>query len=156
MKKMKILLVSDTHGHDEILLDLVKTYPNMDLYLHAGDSVSDEYSIHPFISVMGNCDYYPFSEFYRVNTPIGYLLMRHLPYFSDEQEEKNKILIHGHTHKAYFSSDEGKIFLCPGSPNLPKDNTEGTYMILDLREKESHVYIHDINSKIILTIYEIR
>ena len=153
---MKILLLSDTHGQDEIMFDLVKIYPNMDLYLHAGDSLSDEYFIHPFISVKGNCDQYPFSEFYRVYTPIGYLLMRHLPYFDSKQINDNKILIHGHTHRAKVNIDGDKVFLCPGSPNLPKDDTEGTYMILDLKEKGSYVYIHDINSKNILYTYEIR
>ena len=153
---MKILLVSDTHGHDEILLDLLKSYPHMDLYLHAGDSLSDRYTLHPFISVMGNCDYFPFDEFFRVLTPVGHLLMRHLPYFDSKQKESNKILIHGHTHKNKFYVDGNNIFICPGSPNLPKDDTEGTYMILDLKEEGSHCYIHDIKSKKVLTIYEIR
>ena len=55
---MKILLVSDTHGNNVALDALVKKYPNMDLYLHCGDSESDEYSIYPFRSVKGNCDYF--------------------------------------------------------------------------------------------------
>ena len=153
---MKILLLSDTHGDDQIMFDLKRLYPNMDLYLHAGDSLSDECTIHPFISVNGNCDYYPFPEFYRVATPIGYLLMRHLPYFDAKQIADNKILIHGHTHKIKVNLDGDKIFLCPGSPNLPKDETEGTYMILDLKERGSFVYIHDIETKNILYTYEIR
>ena len=55
---MKILLVSDSHGDYESLDRLAKMYPNMDLYLHAGDSEQDEWSIKPFVSVRGNCDHY--------------------------------------------------------------------------------------------------
>ena len=48
---MKILLVSDSHGDYSSLDRLYKMYPEMDLYLHAGDSEQDEFSIKPFISV---------------------------------------------------------------------------------------------------------
>ena len=76
---MKILLVSDSHGHEQILKDLYRQYPKMDLYLHAGDSALDISSIYPYISVRGNCDYYPFDDRYLVYTPVGYLLMKHKP-----------------------------------------------------------------------------
>ena len=55
---MKILLVSDSHSDYTALDQLAAKYPNMDLYLHAGDSEQDEFSIKPFISVRGNCDHY--------------------------------------------------------------------------------------------------
>ena len=55
---MKILLVSDSHTQSQILQDLYHQYPNMDLYLHAGDLEADEQSIRPFDCVKGNCDHF--------------------------------------------------------------------------------------------------
>ena len=51
---MKILLVSDSHGDYQSLDQLAKSFLAMDLYLHAGDSEQDEWSIKPFISVNDN------------------------------------------------------------------------------------------------------
>ena len=90
---MRILLVSDSHGNSEALDKLLKKYPKMDLYLDAGDSESEQAGICPFLSVEGNCDYFPFDKKYRVYTPMGYLLMKHKPQFSKEEIENNKFLI---------------------------------------------------------------
>ena len=57
---MKILLVSDSHGNCSALDILLKKYPKMDMYLHAGDLEVDEKSIVPFDCVKGNCDRYSF------------------------------------------------------------------------------------------------
>ena len=153
---MKILLVSDTHGHDEIYQELYRIYPKMDLYLDAGDSQSDQNSIYPFISVLGNCDYYPFSEKYRVYTPVGYLLMGHKPRFTKEETETNKILIHGHTHMVDVYEENGHIFICPGSTHLSRDITDGCYLILNLETDKIEVTVYGIKTKSILTRYKIR
>lgn len=153
---MKILLVSDSHGNDQVLKDLFRQYPKMDLYLHAGDSSLDASDIWPFLSVRGNCDYFPFDEKYRVYTPIGYLLMKHKPSFTPTEVKDNKILIHGHTHIAYLREESGHIIICPGSTNLPRDNSDGSYTILDLKEEKSTIIIYDIKSKNVLYKIEIR
>ena len=153
---MKILLVSDTHGDNESLQSLYKQYPNMDLYLHAGDSCSDEYSLYPFISVEGNCDYYDFDKKYRRLTPFGYLLMKHRPCFSDTEKKQNKILIYGHTHQYKISVDGATTFVCPGSLSLPRDGTSGTYAILTLEEDKGDIIVYDKKTKSVLTKYEIR
>lgn len=153
---MKILLVSDSHGNDQILQDLYRQYPKMDLYLHAGDSSLDIEMIWPFISVKGNCDYYPFDDKYRLYTPIGYLLMKHKPFFTADEIKDNKILIHGHTHKAYVKEEHGHILICPGSINLPRDGTEGTYVVLDITTNLLTITIYEINTKNVLYKIEIR
>ena len=68
---MKILIASDSHRNDEILYQLVSEYPNMDLYLHAGDSQSFPEGIYPFDSCQGNCDSYPFDEKRLLRTEAG-------------------------------------------------------------------------------------
>ena len=153
---MKILLVSDTHGHDEIYSELYKMYPKIDLYLDAGDSQVDQDSIYPFISVRGNCDYYPFDEKYRIYTPVGYLLMEHKPRFTNEEIEANKLLIHGHTHMVDVYEENGHVFICPGSTHLSRDITDGCYLILILEPNKIDVEVYKIKTKSILTRYEIR
>lgn len=147
---MKILVVSDSHGDEKILKELVNAYPNMDYYLHAGDSGLDRDTLYPFESVKGNTDYYPFDELIRIYTPKGYLLMKHKPSFTNEQIKDNKFLINGHTHQYKFYIEGDKIFLNPGSTTLPRDNTNGTFMIMDINEGSSSIIIYDIEAKDIL------
>ena len=147
---MKILVVSDSHGDEKLLKELVSTYPHMDYYIHAGDSGLDRDTLYPFESVRGNTDYYPFDELLRIYTPVGYLLVKHKPWFNVEQVKDNKILINGHTHQYGFYIEEGKIFLNPGSLTLPRDGTNGTYMILDIKKEVISIIIYDIETKTIL------
>ena len=143
-------MVSDSHGDEKILKELVNIYPNMDYYLHAGDSGLDRDTLYPFESVKGNTDYYPFDELIRIYTPIGYLLMKHKPYFTNEQIKDNKFLVNGHTHQYKFYIEGDKVFLNPGSTTLPRDNTNGTFMIMDINEGSSSIIIYDIETKDIL------
>ena len=148
---MKILLVSDTHGHDEIYQELYRIYPKMDLYLDAGDSQVDQESIYPFISIRGNCDYYPFDDRYRVYTPQGYLLMKHKPHFSKEEIENNRFLVHGHTHMVDVYTKNGHTFICPGSTHLSRDISDGSYIFLNIEDDKCEAVIYKIKTKSVLT-----
>ena len=147
---MKILVVSDSHGDEKLLKELINQYPSMDYYLHAGDSGLDQDTIFPFKSVRGNTDYYPFDELFRLYTPIGYLLIKHKPLFTSQQIKDNKILINGHTHQYQFYIEGNKIFLNPGSLTLPRDGTNGTFMVMDIKESYCSIIIYDIETKDIL------
>ena len=152
---MKILLVSDTHGKNELLPSLVTQYPNMDYYLHLGDSQSDPYSLFPFDSVKGNCDYFPFDEMRRLNTPYGYLLAKHKPFNSYKELLGVKIAVYGHTHMVKVEKIDDIVYICPGSLTLPRDGDEGTYIILDIEKEKIKVSVYEVNSKSILSYYEI-
>ena len=147
---MKILVVSDSHGNESLLKELVKAYPNMDYYLHAGDSGLDRDTLYPFVSVKGNTDYYPFDELIRIYTPMGYLLVKHKPWFTNEQIKDNKFLINGHTHQYSFSIESDKVFLNPGSLSLPRDNTNGTFMTMNIEKEKATIIIYDIETKNVL------
>ena len=148
---MKILVVSDSHGNDGLLMDLYHQYPNMDLYLHAGDSQSSSMAIYPFDSVEGNCDFYNFDLRRKIYTPKGYLLMKHYPSISDKESEDIFLFIHGHTHKYELYSKNGLITLCPGSLSRPRDGTDGSYAIIDINDVESTIVIYALHTKNILT-----
>ncbi len=146
---MKILVVSDSHGNDSVLKDLLKEYPKMDYYLHAGDSQSTSYALFPFDSVRGNCDYFDFDTVRRINTPIGYLVMKHYPVLNRDEEKTTKIFIHGHTHR-YEIKKDNYITICPGSVTHPRDGSLGSYAILEIEIDHINISIIELGTKKIL------
>ena len=139
---MQILLVSDSHGNCEALDKLLKKYPKMDLYLHAGDLEADEQSIRPFDCVKGNCDRWSnLPERRIIRTPFGNLLMTHLPYIDSKivKEYDIKIFIHGHTHRRRFVQEGGIYFINPGAISFPRDGFDLSYAILTISPNEVKV-----------------
>ena len=144
---MKILLVSDSHGDYESLNRLYKMQPNMDLYLHAGDSEQDEWSLKPFISVRGNCDhYYDFPNFLVIPSPQGNVYVQHTPYVSKDilNEHKVKIVIHGHTHCRRNETKSGILFINPGAISYARDKYNGSYAILEITETKLEIKFYTL------------
>ena len=144
---MKILLVSDSHNDYQALDQLANKYPNMDLYLHAGDSEQDEFSIKPFISVRGNCDhYYDFPNFLVIPSPAGNIYVQHTPYVSKSviNEHNAKIVIHGHTHVRRKEMKNGILFINPGAISYPRDKFNGSYAIIEIDNKNIEVTFYTL------------
>ena len=75
---MKILIVSDSHGHNEIIDDLIRDNKDVDIFLHAGDSEVPSYTLYPFRVVRGNCDYtFDMPIEFIIPSPFGNILLRH-------------------------------------------------------------------------------
>ena len=148
---MKILLVSDTHGNNEALDLLTKTYPDMDLYLHLGDSESDEYSIYPFRSVKGNCDHFgDFPEYLVIPTPRGNLFAQHRPYPNSDllRQYSIKIFAYGHTHVRKYSEESGIIVVNPGAISFARDSFDYSYAIMDITKDDVDVTFHTLDELI--------
>ena len=144
---MKILLVSDSHGDYQALDRLAAKYPNMDLYLHAGDSEQDEFSIKPFISVRGNCDhYYDFPNYLVIPSPFGNIYVQHTPYVSKSaiNEHNAKIVIHGHTHVRRNETKNGILFINPGAISYARDKFNGSYAIIEIDSKNVEVKFYTL------------
>ena len=144
---MKILLVSDSHGDYQALDRLAAKYPNMDLYLHAGDSEQDEFSIKPFISVRGNCDhYYDFPNYLVIPSPFGNIYVQHTPYVSKSviNEHNVKIVIHGHTHVRRNETKNGILFINPGAISYARDKFNGSYAIIEIDSKNVEVKFYTL------------
>lgn len=149
---MKILICSDSHGNDQALEEVYNKFPKCDLYLHAGDSESDEWSIKPFESVQGNCDYrYDFSLRRIFDTPYGKLLIQHHPQVPlDIVKQYNiKIFVHGHTHvrKEVFDENHQLLIYNPGSISFPRDGKDLSFLILDIDEKNVKATFHSLIEK---------
>ena len=144
---MKILLVSDSHNDYASLDRLAASYPNMDLYLHAGDSEQDEWSLKPFISVRGNCDhYYDFQNFLVIPSPYGNIYVQHTPFVSKSviNEHNAKIVIHGHTHIRRNEKVNGILFINPGAISYARDKYDGSYAILNIDKNTVEVTFYTL------------
>lgn len=147
---MKILVCSDSHGNDTALDEIKIKYPNCDLYLHAGDSESDEWSISPFLSVAGNCDYrgdFPLRRI--IDTPFGALLIQHHPQIPQDivKQYNIKIFIHGHTHIRKDMTVGNMRVINPGSISFPRDRYDLSFAILDITQSSVDVTFHTLLEK---------
>ena len=144
---MKILVVSDTHGEIDNLRKVLTKHPNMDLYLHAGDSELSPEELFPFITVKGNRDYLcDIQKEYIHPTPFGNLIMRHILQYSlnDLYDKDIKIVISGHTHKLDYRVHDGIYFINPGSLDYPRDGSLGSYAIITLESKQIQVKFYEV------------
>lgn len=150
----KILVVSDSHRDIDLLNKLLIRHYDCDYYLHLGDSELPSFLISPFSSVKGNCDheYYPPSKTLIVdNIKIYYehglsLLFDDIDYINSKE---CNIFLHGHTHINYIKKLGSTIVCNPGSLTRPRDNTDGTYLIIKIENNDIDLTIYDINYQII-------
>lgn len=148
---MKILLVSDSHGNNEALEHLVKMYPDMDLYLHLGDSESDPEMLYPFVTVRGNCDYFSSADDkFMIHTEVGYLFATHKPQVFPKNflEENNiKIVCFGHTHKRKFEIIDNIVYINPGSISYSRDGHDLSYATLEIENNSVKHAFNTLNRK---------
>ena len=139
---MKIVVASDCHGDLYTLRKIASSEYDADYYLLLGDSCLDEESIRPFISVKGNNDYFSSFPLERIiHTPYGNIYMEHghLRNIVDVEFVRKKdcfIYLFGHSHAHFLKKIEGIYFANPGSTSRPRDNTNGTYLLISLDEKD--------------------
>ena len=142
---MKVLVISDTHGHTEDIMKVIGLHHNMDLYLHCGDSCT--YNISPFSAVKGNCDFlleYP--NFKNIETPYGILHMEHGVRGNSEEYVKScncKIFLSGHTHRREALKYNDIYVFNPGSLSRPRDGHK-SYLILDINSDGVDYKFYDL------------
>ncbi len=138
---MRIVVISDTHGDDEVARKIFLREEKSDVFLHAGDVVSLPNEIVPFIAVRGNCDmFYPqYPSHFEIETEYGKLYIQHYPMSQSElnnlKKSGVKIFIHGHTHVKEIKEYDGITVLCPGSASRPRDDYESYMVITTYKEK---------------------
>ena len=148
---MKILVVSDSHGNNEALDQLLLIYPKMDLYIHAGDYECDERSIEPFRAVKGNCDYFS-NALDRLIIPIdkGTIIVQHRPNISSDilKENKARIFINGHTHVRRLENRDGLLIINPGAISFPCDGYDLSYAIIEINGDDIKVTFHQLSDNL--------
>lgn len=148
---MKILIVSDTHRHEENLERVLELEKNIDALIHLGDVEGSEDYIRSIVNcpcymVAGNNDY--FSMLNReIKTTIGnykvLLTHGHHYYVSLGYEhirlegiaQDMDIVMFGHTHRPLVDEGEDIILINPGSLTYPRQEGKApSYIIMTLDE----------------------
>lgn len=157
---MKILIVSDTHGHERNLERVLEKTGPVDYFIHLGDVEGHEDYIKvlagcPVYMVAGNNDF--FSDLPREDEFwIGkyHVLITHGHYYgvslgtSGLKEEalsrKADIVMYGHTHRPEIDIDGQITVLNPGSLSYPRQmGRKPSYIMMEIdRQGEAHYTIN--------------
>ena len=148
---MKLLVISDTHGHIDRAIRLLPLFKDLNAIVHLGDYLRDAEQLQKYtdvkvVAVGGNCDGVTSkTEAMKViKSPFGPLLITHghlhgakkgidrLLYQAGECEAK--AVLFGHTHTPFYGVYEGVALINPGSLSLPGNQTQGTYAVLNIDE----------------------
>ncbi len=149
---MKVLIISDTHGHEENLKKVLEREGMPDHVIHLGDS--EDSGIHmrkmldcPLHIVAGNCDFFSDLPKVAIVELGGHRIMLthgHYHYVSvgtrDLLEEAKvngcDIVMFGHTHRPFFDQSDSEVtVLNPGSLSFPRqEGRRPGYMMMEIKE----------------------
>lgn len=153
---MKILVVSDTHGHSSELMRVLQKVKPIDALIHCGDVEGEENHIRglaecPCYIVRGNNDFFSDLEREEVFSLGGYKIMvthGHLYGVSIdtsmlEEEAVSRgvqVVMFGHTHRPFLEQKENITLLNPGSLSYPRQSgRKPSFLIMEIdREGEIH------------------
>lgn len=153
---MKILIVSDTHGKNGNLKEVLRQEKPIDMLIHCGDSEGSEDYIRemsecPVHIVAGNndffCDLPKEDEFcigkYHVLVTHGhyyYISMGTEMLKEDAQARGFNLVMFGHTHRPYLEQNSAITILNPGSLSYPRqEGRKPSYIVMEIdRQGEAH------------------
>ena len=151
-RKMKILIMSDSHGRRDLVLKCIEQHPDTEAVLFLGDILSDikgmekRFPEKEFHYVKGNCDYgsdvpaellvtlqgteilLTHGHAHGINYGINALL-------AYSRKIGAKIALFGHTHVPYNQYHDGIYMLNPGSIAFPRDCSRPSYGLIDITPK---------------------
>lgn len=145
---MKLLVVSDTHLQNDLFEQITMKYPDMDFYIHCGDSSleCDNKLLKGYLTVKGNHDEADFPleiEFQKDN--YRFLVVhgqQHQVYQGDDYlynymvEHNINICFHGHTHVPSLSNINNHYIINPGSVMINRGSYGfGTYAIVTIENE---------------------
>lgn len=152
---MRILVISDTHGCEMDLPEVLRKARPIDALIHCGDMEGGEERIRqmagcPCCFVRGNNDFFTDHEMEvvytlencRILVTHGHwygvsMSMEHLKKAAREQNVQ--VVLFGHTHRPYAQESDGILFLNPGSLSFPRQpGRYPTYLLLEI-DQEGHV-----------------
>ncbi|AYW44959.1 metallophosphoesterase [Tetragenococcus koreensis] len=157
---MKYLVVSDSHGDRQVLVDLFNHYKGkVDYIFHCGDSElpADDPVWDGVYVVTGNTDFdsrYKKAQVVDTEEDIVYLTHGHLSSVKmglmqldmQAQEYEATIALFGHTHQLGCEVNKGRLFLNPGSILQPRGGISvKTYAIIESTTENFQVQYYDRN-----------
>ncbi|MDD2981730.1 MAG: metallophosphoesterase [Hespellia sp.] len=149
---MRILIVSDTHGHHKGLEKAVEFAGSIDMLIHLGDVEGEEDYIAALADcqeihmVRGNNDFFselPREEEFMIGPYKTFISHGHNYYVSMgperiKEEGRSRgmdIVMFGHTHKPLIDRETDIIAINPGSLSYPRqEGRRGSFIIMELDE----------------------
>ena len=145
---MRVLVLSDTHGHFSAFCAVLNQQPKADLVLFLGDTLQeyeDVQCLYPhrqILAVRGNNDHDFTVPIVRTLAPGGVrMVMTHGHMHGVyggiggleklAQEHDAKIVLYGHTHCGRIEYENGVYYINPGSASLPRDG-HASYAYIDI------------------------
>lgn len=155
---MKILIVSDSHGDREVLVELKERYASqVKQMFHCGDSelAADDSIWDSFVVVGGNMDYdtgYPLQEVVTLGEHRFFMVHGHhhevkfsmYPLIEAAKQVDAQFAFFGHSHELGVEKRENILLLNPGSILQPRGRFNiKTYAILDIDQDKVAVTYYD-------------
>lgn len=150
VRHMQIIVVSDSHGKNSRLDEILSSYPQADMYIHCGDIETPQGEYPMFQTVLGNNDYfYDYPERLTLHAQGHKILVLHghqFPYMrrlermaAQAKEEGYDIVCYGHTHVAHLEEIDGVLLVNPGSIWRARDGRGPSYAIISIDEEQVRV-----------------
>ena len=141
--KMKIVVVSDSHGRDDALEYVLQQHGDAYAYIHCGDLDADPGAFPRFVTVGGNNDIfydYPDEQILSIGTHRIFIVHSHQFMYSrrsqqlaDAAKERScDIVCYGHTHIAADETVDGIRLINPGSLWRSRDGRGPSYALLNI------------------------
>ena len=137
-KKMRILVISDSHGRNDDVAGVIEQVGPIDMLIHCGDVERGDDYIRSLVDcpvhmVSGNNDY-------NLDLPAQDILERLKQYALQNSID---IVMFGHTHKPYIEIDEDVTILNPGSVSYPRQPDHmPTFLIMEIDDEGEAHYGH--------------
>lgn len=145
---MKVLIVSDTHRHNENFVKVVERTAPIDLVVHCGDIEGSELFISqaagcPVQMVAGNNDFFselPGELTFKIRDLQVWVTHGHHYYVSmgtefiiEEARARGvDVVMYGHTHRPSIEYSAGIVALNPGSLSYPRqDGRRPSYIVME-------------------------
>ncbi len=145
---MKVLIVSDTHRHNENFVKAVERTAPIDLVVHCGDIEGSELFISqaagcPVQMVAGNNDFFselPGELTFKIGALQVWVTHGHHYYVSmgtefiiEEARARGvDVVMYGHTHRPSIEYRAGIVALNPGSLSYPRqDGRRPSYIVME-------------------------
>jgi putative phosphoesterase len=147
---MEIVVVSDTHGRNDVLQQIRLQHPKAYAYIHCGDSEADIHQLDGFASVIGNndtCRDYPYELVLDLNGMRT--LVMHGHQFSRSKMSESlinrakakecQLVLFGHTHAYSYEVIDGISIINPGSLFHNRDGSLPSYALIQIEHNKINV-----------------
>ncbi|MBN9653886.1 metallophosphoesterase [Halobacillus sp. GSS1] len=157
----KVLILSDTHGLKNEVMEIKDRHHDVDAMIHCGDSelAYGSKELEGFTYAKGNCDFEPeMREEQTLKVGDVTFLVTHghlhqikstlMPLSYRAEEVGAQVACFGHSHIAGAEKVDDTLFINPGSARLPRDREEPTYAILEWNDvSDAHLQFYHVNGE---------